>query len=239
VLFVGYSFGDSDFQRIYRFMQNQMPEVLPRSYIVTIDDTVDHGLADAHVIRTDAAHFVACLKEELIPRGCLLPDERFAGILPALFAIQDSHHDLYDSIDFDRFPAAILCGHYQDGLLHSFERMIKQRRTGEYSHICDVEEMFRYYEDLRRRKVRSKRYHDAAYIEGYQNGLLYLISDDESRRSLPRYFVYGSKAEIRSIAALKRELRRAPVLHKQAYAQAQRLASEWSSGIVLHHRPEL
>ncbi len=239
VLFVGYSFGDSDFNRIYGFIAKEMEDVLPRSYIVTLDDSSDANTRGAQLIKTDATFFLRRLKARLLERGCLLDDERWDGIPHALFDILRRHDELYERVDLRRLPAAVLCGHYQDGLIHAFERMLQQRRTGEYSHIHRVEELFRGYEARRKELVAAKRYHDAAYADGYQNGLLYLISDDGSRKALPLYYVYGSKVELRSLTAFRREAKDAKKLHRQAYAQAEQIANRWSEGIVPHHRPEL
>jgi hypothetical protein len=143
------------------------------------------------------------------------------------------------AVDIRKLPAAVLCGTYQDGLIHAFERMIVRRATGEYSHIHHVERFISTYERRREELVREKRYHDAAYAEGYQNGLVYLINSPRDRVWLPLYFVYGSKKELRTLAAFKREARDAESLHKGAFAQAEKLANRWSPTIVPHHRPEL
>jgi len=239
VLFVGYSFGDSDLNRIYRFMRREMPDVLPRSYIVTPDAPPDHSLEQATIIRTDGTYFLKMLKEELLPRGCLLPDDRYESLEATFDDVLRRHHELYYRFEARRVPAVVHSGHYQDGLIHAFERMLERRRTGEYSHVCHVEHLVRAYEDHRKELVRAKRYHDAAYVTGYPNGLLYLISDARARKALPLYFVYGSSEELRSITAFKREARRAQDLHKQAFAQARRLASMIGPGMVLSHRPEV
>jgi len=239
VLFVGYSFGDSDFNRIYKFIASQMADVLPRSYVVTLGNPEPANLRGAHVIRTDATFFVRRLKEELLSRGCLLDDQRWNGVAAQLFDIERRHDELYEKINLQRLPAAVLCGHYQDGLIHAFERMLKQRRTGEYSHIHRVERLFRAYEERRKELVKAKRYHDVAYATGYQNGLLYLLADDAGRKALPLYFVYGSTVELRSLTAFKREAKGAQQFHRQAYAHAERIAKKWNPAIVPHHRPEL
>ncbi len=173
VLFVGYSFRDSDFSRIYRFIKNQMADVLPRSYVVSpVGPPAGAGGNDAQFIQTDASYFVERLKTELVPRGCLLPDEQWDTLPSALGDLTRRHKELYDAVDLRKLPAAVLCGTYQDGVIHAFERMIVCRATGEYSHVHHVERLISTYERRREELVREKRYHDAAYAEGYQNGLL-------------------------------------------------------------------
>lgn len=239
VLFVGYSFGDSDFNRIYQFMRRQMPDVLPRSYVVTLGNPPDPADISAHTIQTDATFFIERLKEELVEHGCLLPDERWLGIPEALNDILERHHELYEKVDMRRYPAALMCGYYQDGLIHAFERMLERRGSGEYGHVHAIEQRFRTYEVKRKQLVKEKKYHDAAYVIGYQNGLLHLICDDDVRDALPLYFIYGSRQELRSISAMRREAARARRLHKQAYAQAERIGQRWSPDLVIHHRPEV
>jgi len=239
LVFVGYSFRDADFNRIYGFVRRQMADVLPRSYIISLDDEALSAVRDAHVIATDGAFFIRRLKAQLLSRGCLLDDSRWDGIWAAHTDIYLRHQELYEKVDSHRVPAVVLCGHYQDGLMHAFGRMRERRGTGEYSHIHDVEHQISEYEGLRKKAVRRKRYHDAAYIEGYQNGLLYLMSSDKLRRALPKYFVYGSDRNLKSLTAFNREAAKAQQLHRGALKQAERIAMSVPRGTVVHHTPEL
>jgi len=237
-LFVGYSFRDPDFNRIWRFMEREMSDLLPRAVVVTLDQRPS-TVKSARTITTDAAYFIQVLKTHLLPRGCLLPDGRWDAIVQTLVDIEFRHAELYEKLNLQRVPAAVLCGHYQDGLIHAFERMLARHGSGEYSHVHRVEHVLRDYAELRTTRVRARRYHDVAYIDGYQNGLLFLIADDVERRALPLYYVYGGSDDLRSLTAFRREAVRAEALHRSAYKQARRIARQWSPGIIPHHRPEL
>jgi NAD-dependent SIR2 family protein deacetylase len=90
VIFVGYSLGDSDFARIYGFLKKEMGEVLPRSYIVTLDDRVTSQTHPGSVVlHTSGEYFLAQLKERLMQTGCLLDDRVFGAVIV-------KHHELFD-----------------------------------------------------------------------------------------------------------------------------------------------
>jgi NAD-dependent SIR2 family protein deacetylase len=237
VLFVGYSFGDSDFNRIYRFMRRQMPDVLPRSYIVTLGEAPADDMTNAHVIRTDAAYFVEQLKAAVAERGCLLGDDAWDGILPAFENVLRRHLELYAKFDARRLPAVVPCGYYQDGLIHSFERMLRRRATGQYSHVHEVLRLIDLYDNRLRDLLEEGRFANAAYVKGYVSGLAYLIADEKDRRTLPTYHVQGSPVDLRSVTAFHRQAKKARSLHPEAYAEAKRIAEHWGPGIIPHHPP--
>lgn len=239
VLFVGYSFGDSDFNRIYRFIVNQMTDVLPSSYVITLDDPASSTAAGAHTIKTDAAYFLHCLKTELLPRGSLLDDERWLALPRKLIELRGARSDLYKKVsNAGKSPAVVLCRYYQDGAIHALERMLARRHTGEYSCIEGVEQLVVRYEQGTAHLAKEKRYHDAAYSTGYRNGLSYLIGGAQDRKAMPTYFVYGSDDAIRSISAFKRVAKDAQKLHRPAYEQAERILRH-VEGDVTEHRAEL
>lgn len=240
ILFVGYSFRDRDFENIYSFIQKQLGDLLPRVTIVTLDESVPKLFGDVgHVVRTDATYFLRNMKERLLDRGCLLSDSNWAGISGALQDVRIRQLEIHERLDIQKLPAVVLCGYYQDGIIHAFERMLQRRRTGEYSHICDVQRKIEIYDKWQQNCARRRKYHDAAYIEGYSNGLAFLLCDEKQRRLLPKYFVYGSKRDLRSLTAFRREANCARVLHQGAYRLARRIVDGMQPGIVSHHRPEL
>jgi hypothetical protein len=44
---------------------------------------------------------------------------------------------------------------------------------------------------IQKNNLRAHRYDDVAYIEGYINGIFYLVQDDKGRNAIPRYFMFG------------------------------------------------
>jgi len=64
-------------------------------------------------------------------------------------------------------------------LIHAFERILARKKTDEYSHPCHIINFMNSYAKLRKEKLRKRAYFDAAYIDGYVDGLLLLIVDEK------------------------------------------------------------
>lgn len=238
VLFVGYSFGDSDFNRIYGFIASQMTDVLPRSYVVTLDDPPAAALRGAQTIKTDAAFFLHGLKAAVRADGSMLDDDRWHAVGAKLSELRALRGALYERVNAHRQPAAVLCGFYQDGAIHALERMLARWHTGEYSRIAGVQSLISRYDKQAAELTKAKRYHDVAYLTGYRNALAYLIAGNgSSSKMLPPYFVYGSQKPISSITAFKQVVKEAPELYRPAYEQAVRIVDR--VGVAAHHRAEL
>ena len=127
VVFIGYSLRDSDFTAIYRLMKRRMGEMLPRSYVVTLDEGEPSNVTkDMHVIHTSGEHFVHKLKEGL-PRECFLPDERFDAIPAARAIVSAAHHHMLDQGEMRDDPAMLICACYHDGLLDAFDHQMANK----------------------------------------------------------------------------------------------------------------
>lgn len=240
ILYVGYSLMDSDFLAIHNYIRTELGNFAPYSYIVTIDKQSkdkyeERGL---HPIFTDGAYFLDLLKKQLLRYDHLLPDTRFDGVNAALFRIRREHERLYDEYDLHTRPAIMYCACYQDGLLHALERITARRKTGEYSDRRRVAHKIHSYETLRKVHISRKKYTDVAYIEGYLNGLLWLVADDKTRAELPLYYVFGV-GEVSTFKLYQKALKRHEGEHKAALRLAKRIASELTTGQVLHHSPYL
>ncbi len=89
---------------------------------------------------------------------------------------------------------------------------------------------------MRKDMLRRKRYGDVAYIDGYINGLFFLLAADETRKILPLYYVFGAKNQPVTLTKFNKVRRNAATLHKAAYRSvlkgAQRMAD-----LVPHHMP--
>lgn len=242
IVFVGYSFRDDDFARIYTLMQAQLESMMPRPFIVTLDEEFDTSrYPGAALVLTDASYFLEELKLAIAERSqCFLPDERLEDVAIIADLIARVHLNMVNSIPVKKYPMVIYSAAYQDGLLDALCRVDNRRHTGEYSHTCDVRKTVIKYEDYRRDAIRGRDYWNAAYIEGYIAGLLFLIAGDEERRSVPIYFFFGAADEqVRDLKALRRVLAKGEHLHKTAYRQARKTVKSWSSHAVPHHTASL
>jgi NAD-dependent SIR2 family protein deacetylase len=238
-VFVGYSLRDPDFLKIYGYLKREMGEVLPRSYIVTLDENLESGPGSSMVIQTSGDYFVARLKEQLVEDELLIPDEVFAGIPMLLTRIRAEHERLSEGVVVRQHPEAVYAHSYQDGLIHAFERIMARCGSGEYSLPGRVAGLIGGYEDLRRTKLRQRKYWDVAYIDGYVNGLMALLVDRGALRQLPAYYVFGA-GDVRTYAQYIKAVKKAGELHKTAYRVAGRLIAPFEEDTtVLHHTPFL
>jgi SIR2-like domain len=242
IVFVGYSFRDEDFERVYGLIQDQLGAMLRRPVIVTLDEEFDDSrFPGATLVLTDGAYFIEELKR--LVRGksdCLLADEQFDGLDVLLEDVREEHLRLQEEIPMKTYPMVIYAMSYQDGLMDALERILTMRGSGTYSHTCDTHKMVHRYLDMQRVARRRKRYWDLAYIEGYINGMIFLLSQDPDRWAIPLVYVPGAPddASIKSRRQLKKLLADTS-LHKAAFRAAKRIADRYGDDIVVHHRPTL
>lgn len=237
IVYVGYSLRDDDFLAIHDYLRRELGEMAPQSYVVSLDEASEDRFREKglHPIFTDARYFIAMLKKHLTENEHYLPDDRFDGIRAAYDRVDDEHSKLHRAFDVHKTPEMAFSACYQDGLMHAFERIMVLKKTGEYSHRCDIERKAQRYERIRQHNIKMKRYLDAAYAEGYQNGLFYLLSDDKARKQLPYYYLHGAKAQPASLSELRRLLK-GPT-HKAAAANARRAVAKLGPHDHLHHPP--
>ncbi len=210
-------------------------DILPRTYLVTPRKAPD-GFTGT-VINTDGTYFVHCLKKRLVENKKMIDDMRFKDVYTALFGIQEIH-DTVSKINLKENPAVIYCTSYQDGMIHAFERIISLQKTGYYSHVCNIINTIDNYEILRKKKVKSRSYFDVAYIDGYLSGISYLWLDDNMRKKVPVFYLYGSGQNINNPKLFFRLLKKSPQIHKEASKLAIEITQKYNSEI-LHHTPFL
>lgn len=235
-LFVGYSFSDEDFNRIYGYLRRELKDVLPRACIVTIDHRVTPDTHDgATVIHTDATYFMQQLKGRLVADGVMISDDRFQGITTRLGRAYAAHASLRKITTVRAHPSVIFAYAYLDGQRHGFERMLARMRTGEYSHDHYVEGRLVAYDRLRKTALRRHMYSEAAYILGYADALLYLLAPDEARRDAPLYYAFGCGVGFRTLSEYRSALGHLGEWHKASYKEARRWADLHGEMTEPHH----
>jgi hypothetical protein len=239
ILYVGYSFSDQDFLRIQGYIAREMKGVAPTAYIVSLDRSAESRLRSRGLtpIFTDAAYFVHVLKKHIEKEGCFLPVSRLRGIPSVLARLSREHRRLFKHFDLKRTPEILYAAAYQDGLDHAFARVLAMGHTGQYSHRCELAHQIQQYELIKKDNLHRRRYDDVAYVEGYINGLFYLVLDDDSRKRLPLYFGFGMP-DTRTLSQYRKALALYGGQHRTATALARRLAPEFPKE-ELHHRPFL
>ena len=241
IVFVGYSFGDDDFNRIYDLIKKYMLELSPHAYVVTTNKQTADKLSDLNVtsIRTDATYFLDVLKNELVKEEMMLPDSIFDTLKLHWTRISHIHLELSSKIKIKNFPEVIFTLAYQDGLIHSIDRTISKKNTGEYSCPEHIPELINGYNKLRKIKLSEKNYFDVSYIDGYIDGLgLILLSEEERERFNP-YYLFGHDGLIKSRAEYLRLIRRTRKPNLNAYKLAKKIAERSGDGVSIHHKPFL
>jgi len=240
IIYVGYSFSDHDFMSIQQYLSRELHKVAPTAYIISVDHESEAKFRTLGLtpIFTDATHFISVLKKHVSNDGHFLPDERFDGVALALARSRVEHERLFNRYRASDKPEIVYTASYQDGLKHSFERMLEMVKSGQYSHRCNVVKKVHHYEKIKADNLRRKRYLDVAYVEGYMNGLCFLLADDRERKQLPFYFIYGLSDHPRSLAQYRSALSRQKVQHKAALGMAKKLVAErLGPDDELHHTP--
>jgi hypothetical protein len=242
IIYVGYSFQDSDFRKIHEILTSEMKGTRPHSYLVTLDENAKARFDNSvTAIITEASYFLRVLKQHLIVEAQLLPDEVFEDLFALLLKVRANHEKMH-LIDLRKHPTAVLTSCYQDGLIHALERMTAGRKTGQYSHTCYLTDKVTAYDEIRRARLKNRLYTDVAYIEGYQNGLVAPLATEQERKVLPIFYVFGASKQPLTFEKYKVALRNAQQDHKTAYKVCQHIVRDRlknNPDVVFHHTPFL
>lgn len=240
IVYVGFSLTDDDFTRVFEALTSEMHGLRPHSYVVTISRDDRNPLLKKGIspIYTDGTFFILKLKERLVADGHMLGDDRFVGVAELLERVRQIHKGEMSSIDNRKFPDNIFGLCYQDGLIDCLERMLTLARTGEYSRRESIAKIGHKYEfHIRPEKLARAKYHDVAYIDGYLNGLFYLLLDDHLRKAVPIFYVYGKTDPVSSLSQYKRAIKKSSsgAAHKWAVQMVKKLPDK--EKLVFHHTP--
>ena len=199
--FVGYSFGDEDFNRIYSFIRTQLGDFMRKPYIVTVDKLNDDkwrrmGLEP---IYTAGEYFLQVLTHELELKGCLIPPRNIGAIEKELDLIKREHFRLAKNINLLEQAEVIYCLSYQDGIIHAFEHFLHHVDYGES--LCEnkIHRVLLTYERLIKEKKAQRKWLDVAYLQGYLNGYLFVLVVKEERKYFPRYLDLSLNNELRTL----------------------------------------
>lgn len=237
VVFVGYSLRDWNFQRLYEALRHDMGAMAPAAFIVSPFDVPDDRFQLRHIY-TSGMGFLRELKSKMT-EDCFLPDDVYDRVARVEHLAWEANN--YASTKSHKtYPAVVHCWSYIEGLLDVCGRILLRRASGEYSDRHHVAAKVASYMHLFDRAIEREHFFEAAYINGYCNGLFLLLTDEEdAEESLPLFFVYGSDSPMRTgddlDAALEWSRRGAP----RPRAEARRLTEHAPDGMVLKHGPFL
>jgi len=190
VVFIGFSFGDEDFNQIINYIRNEMGNIYPHVYIVTLDETLRERLIykNSTFMVTSGTFFLHEIKLELIKKGVIKNYSIYSLIENVLGELEDLHEKV-SRINFIEYPCAIYTLSYQDGVIHAFERFLHNYQTGEYNQPGRLGRIAGKYEEWTENFHKAGNYWDEAYYEGYINGLV-LIEACENDNSIVNEFPF-------------------------------------------------
>ena len=238
VVFVGYSLRDDDVRQIIEALRGDLNTAARPTYFVHPNPTFVAPLPGAEVIHTSAAYFVELLDQALVEVGCLLPltiYDRTAAIDQRLRLARSRVDEILPPW---RFPLAIFNHAYQDGLAHAIEHTNAARRTGDDRRHHYLLQRAAGYNKGRGLATKARDYWNAAYIQGYEVGLLALGAPELPLRELPLYYCPGVGPET-SFNRLEQAIRGGLRSHQGAYRWAARQARELPEGTYINHPPTL
>jgi len=220
IVFVGYSFQDEDFKKLYWIIKEELGELMPYYYIVILDKNISENI-DSHLITpifTNGTFFIHTLKNRLIEKKVLIDDSIDLYSELILEEIEYIHYKVMSKLKIYKYPNILYTYAYQDGVLDALYRFIKLKCTGDYYNKNNYSGWLNTYYEARKEKVRSKKYQDVAYIDGYTNGLgIFLVDNIEELKYFPFYYIYGMKKDIKDFNEYKSIIKSKKIFHKGAY----------------------
>ncbi len=243
VVFVGYSFSDSDFNQIYKFVGQRMRGLQRQAYIVTPyeDEAKQFRELGLIPIVTDGTFFVSQIKQHAIEMGLMPSDDVYIIADTWLELMRGLHNELAEQINLRDFPQIIYALSYQDGYKHALERVVERRTSGEYSDKGRTAKIIKLYWSIKKDKLKGKHYQDVAYVEGYINALRLVFFDDGDHENIPLYFAFGIPEGLMSLEDFRAALPSLPEKHKTSYKSACKYVKSLRApdDVIYHHPPWL
>ncbi|WP_429864141.1 SIR2 family protein [Enterococcus faecalis] len=138
VVFIGFSFGDEDLNKIIDILSERLDDFANQFYLVTVDKSWENN-RDSRIIPiiTDGQFFIHSLRNILIEEGHLVANDIYDFARYASQVASDFHTDWLNEIDnfnekLASFPEIILSIAYQDGMIHAYQRCYANRKKGDY-----------------------------------------------------------------------------------------------------------
>lgn len=242
VVFVGFSFGDEDFAQIINYLRNEMGELYPHVYFVTLDETLKERLdyKNSTEIITSGTYFVHQLKLTLIEKEAIRNCSVYPIIQEALDTVLELHENV-SRIDMNAYPSVIYTLAYQDGVIHAFERFLQNYHTGEYNCPDIIGTIGKGYEKIVRDCNKAENYWDQAYYEGYLNGVILIGACDMDPKAVdcfPFMYLPNAKEPLSSVEIYRKELDRVSTTRSKYHRFARKIVDDrYDVGMVVHHPP--
>jgi hypothetical protein len=238
VVFVGYSLRDDDIRQVIEALRNDLNSAARPTYFVHPSPNFKAPLSGGIVINTSAAYFVELIDRALVEAKYLLPISIYERAATMAHRLREARSRVDENLVPWRFPLAIFNHAFQDGLADALDHAIAARRTGVDRRHNELIERARGYDTARRRATKSRKYWDAAYIEGYEAGLIALGSPKMPLHVLPLYYCPGV-GPITSFKTVAQVIRGGSNSHRAAHAWAAQQTGNLPAEMYLNHPPLL
>jgi hypothetical protein len=243
-VFIGYSLRDDDLLQLYNATRKHLADFHRQAYFIapqiSEDDRSRLTGMNLRLIETDGTFFVSKLKEHAYSKLDICSDEMYEAVGAFLHDVQTAHIWLNDTFNVRKHPQILIANWYQDGLLHALERIVRLRNSGRYSDRQRLIGLVQSYEQFGKRYLRQKNYSDAAYCEGYANGMLYALASQDGGGKPPLFFHFNLFISS-SRSAYQRAINKLPAMHKGMHKYLTRVVDKYPGhdGIVIHHKAQL
>lgn len=180
VVFIGYSMEDEDFKKIWNFVDESLGNLKPHFYIVSPDETMKEKLKDKNVsvINTIGASFIEKIRQQLINEFIILNSNILYPIVyESLEVALKEHKKTNMKYHKEKNPLIIYSILFQDGVIHSLERIIARRNLGEYLNPEFMENSIYSYYYLFQKYLKENRFFDAAYLYGYAHAMDFIFQE--------------------------------------------------------------
>ncbi|MCJ7575286.1 MAG: SIR2 family protein [Dehalococcoidia bacterium] len=242
LLFVGYSFTDEDFNRLYSFVRSQLGDFMRKFYIVTLDKSNDGKWKDLGLtpIYTAAEYFLQVLIHKLQDRGCFISVDIINVVQTALDFTVVQHLLLSSKTKMAKYPEVIFCLSYQDGLINAFERFLHHVQYGESLCTNEILHALKTHDRLLKQKQARKKWYDVAYLKGYLNGYTFVIADEDIRQCIPYYWDLGVNEGFYTFKEYKKSLTTTQRKRKSISQYASQFVKRYPHpDTIVHHTPFL
>jgi SIR2-like domain len=236
IVFVGYSLRDDDIKDVIDVLRSDLGTAARRCYFVHPSEEFIPPVEGAEVLHTSASWFIKLLDDALVSAGYLLPTIMYDRLEILDQKLRKGRTRFDNKLPPWKFPPAIYNHSYQDGMADALEHTRAKQRSESDRRHGDLIHRAKNYLDLTAAARRKRNYWDAAYYEGYGNGLFVLGVDEIPLEEVPIFYCPGI-GETTSFKVVSEAVRGGEKTHKTAYKWA--VKQDRPKGMYWTHGPFL
>lgn len=178
VVFIGYSLEDEDFKRIWHYIDHSLGDLKPHFYIVSPDEKIQEEMKNKNVsvINTIGSEFIKKIRQVLIEDKFVLDSDILYSVANlTLDLVLNIHHKTCEEYHKRKDSLMIYSLPFQDGIIHSLQRIIARKSTGEYVNpkflLSSIETYYNMFDNYMKRNNVL----DAAYVLGYAHAMDFIF----------------------------------------------------------------